>query len=252
VFKTKSGVGIDAGVMNQMMLGDSWSGIGMQIRERVPVTKKLKHINRRFSKRKKGSEGRRAMRRRLNAEYRHITNTRRDIRNKLTSTKSGIPSVFRTIATQKDHISGWQTMWGTRVQTSAIGGMMAVLRSKTHTPIIVDRWTPNTQPCPKCGALQPDLKGLENLSNRTPECWKCGFRTDRDIWSAMNDSNQIPLAERKPVDMKTYTKAMDYFNSIPHVKASLMEIPTFETRGKEAESRQAPYQGSHPTLVGGL
>ena len=250
--KPEAAAGCDAGVLNQMTVANPWDGVGIQIREKVPLTESLKRINRRFSKRQKGSAGRREMLRRLNAEYRHITNTRRDVRNKLTSTKSGLPSVYKTIATQKDHIKGWQKMWGTAVQTSAVGGMMAALRSKAHTPILVDRWMPTTQPCPRCGAPNADLRGLENLSNRTPECHACGFRTDRDVWAAQNDALLIPLAERKPVDTKAATKLVGYLNSIPHVEASLVETPTFDTCGKETDGRQAPSDGSHPNSFGGL
>ena len=246
------GIGCDAGIKTQMVLANAWDGVGVQIKEGVRVTQKVRRLHRKFSSRTPKSRGRKAVQKRLNSEYRHITNSRRDIRNKLTSRISGIPSMFGTIATQKDHIAGWQKMWGTSVQTSAIGGMMTALKSKAYTPIVADRWIPMTQTCPNCKELNPEVRGFKNLSNRTFECQKCGFRTDRDVAGAMNCSLLIPLAERKPVDMKaSYTSMVEYFNSIPHVVASLMEIPTLDTRGKETEGRQASI-GSHPALAGGL
>jgi putative transposase len=233
----RMGVGIDGGIKNQLTFS-----IGLCVIEGVPATKYLRRLQRRLSRRSRlvevdgkivHSNNWFETRQQLNREFQRITNQRRDIRNKIVSRTT---STFDAVSTQKDHVGAWQRLWGRRVQMSAIGGIMRDLRTKARTPIVVDRWNPTTRTCFKCGALNE-----VDLSNRIYECRACDFRTDRD-WNASSiDWKQIPAEcrESTPVDIKTATEMMEYFNGIPHVKASLVETPTLVICGKET--------GSHPT-----
>jgi len=53
-----------------------------------------------------------------------------------------------------ENIKGWQSGWfGKRVSESALGGIIRDLKHKSHTPIVVDRYFPSTQLCPRCGIV---------------------------------------------------------------------------------------------------
>lgn len=244
----KKGLGIDGGIQHQLNFSNR-----VEIDEGVPITKKIRRLHRELSNREKLVNGKHSKNwfktnLKLNKAYQRLSSQRIDIRHKIVSKTI---STYETIAVQDDNIAGWQTMWGRRVQMSAIGGIMRDLRNKAHTPILVDRWTASTQTCSKCGVLNPEMK---DLSKRTFECEGCGFRTDRNWNASKNDWKQIPVERREstPLDTKVSTEMVGYFNSIPHVKASLVETSPSDAqllgeRIEEAASRE----GSHPTLVGG-
>jgi putative transposase len=207
----EKGVGIDAGLKHQLTLSN-----GLQIDESIPVTKRVKRLHRELSKRKIHGKNWFKTKTRLNRGYDRLTNQRTDIRHKLVSK---LVSTYDSIAIQNDNTAGWRRMWGRRVTTSAIGGIMSDLKTKPHTPIVIERFEPTTRKCSGCGALK-DL-GLEE---RIYQCGRCGLRIDRDLNAANNAWNAIPAEcrESTPVDTKAATELMGYFNSVPNVSASLV------------------------------
>jgi len=110
-------------------------------------------------------------------------------------------------------------MWGRRIAASAIGGIMSDLRKRSHTLVVVGRFVATTRTCSNCGAEKE-----VSLEERTYECQNCGLRIDRDLNSAINNWKKIPAERREltPVDTKAATEMMGYFNSIPHISASLV------------------------------
>jgi putative transposase len=213
-------IGVDAGVRHQLTLSN-----GVQIDEGVLDTKKVRRLHRELSRRE--SHGRNWYRtnKKLNKEHDRIANQRTDIRNKIVSK---LVSTYDSVAVQDDNIAGWQRIWGRRVSTSAIGGIMSDLKSKPRTPVVVDRFEPTTRRCSQCGTLNDFA-----LEERVYRCARCGLIIDRDLNSAINEWKAVPAERREftPVDTKAAIELLGYFNSIPNVSASLVE---------EA--------GSHPTL----
>jgi len=222
-FPRKS-LGIDAGIKNQLTLSN-----GLVVKEGVPVTRKIRHLHRELSKRKKYGKNWLRTQLKLNREYDKIANQRADIRHKIASR---LTSMYDAIAVQDDNIRGWQRMWGRKVTVSAIGGIMSDLRTKAHTPVEVKRFVATTARCCRCGARQE--VGLEE---RIYECHSCGFHIDRDLNAAINVWRMVPAERREltPVDTKTATELMEYFNSIPRVSASLVE-----EAGSQLPAREAP------------
>ena len=208
----KRAIGVDAGVRHQLTLSN-----GARIDEGVPVPKRVKRLHRKLSRRT--LRGKNWFRTNLNLgkEYNHLENQRVDIRHKVVSK---LVSTYESIAVQDDNIAGWQRMWGRRVATSAIGGIMSDLKERAHTPIAVDRFEPTTKKCSGC----EDLNDM-GLGERIYRCGECGLVIDRDLNAAINDWKEIPAERREstPVDTKTATELMEYFNSIPGVSASLVE-----------------------------
>jgi len=124
-------VGIDAGVRHQLTLSN-----GVRIDKAVPFTEKARILHRELSKRKRCGRNWSLTRDRLGKEYDHLANQRKDIRCKVVGK---LVSTYDSLAIQEDNIRGWQRMWGKRVATSAIGGIMSDLRRKSHTPVVVRR-----------------------------------------------------------------------------------------------------------------
>jgi putative transposase len=205
-------IGIDAGIKHQLTLSN-----GLQIDESVLISKKVRRLRRELKKRKLHSRNWLKTSTRLNKEYYRLVNKRKDIRHKIVSK---LVSTFDSVAVQDDNIAGWQRMWGRRVTTSAIGGIMSDLKNKPHTPIIVSRFVPTTRTCSSCGALNEVV-----LEERIYKCGRCGFTVDRDLNAAINDWKTVPAECREftPVDIRAATELMGYFNSIPNVSASLLK-----------------------------
>ena len=221
---------VDAGIEKQLTLNN-----GIDVVEGAPITEKVRRLHRELARREK-THGKNWFKTnlKLNKEYDRITNKRRDVKNKVVSR---IISTARTVHLQDDNIAGWQMMWGRRVQTSAIGGIMSALKQRAHTPVVVGRFVPTTKTCHRCGNVQ-DV----GLKERIFECVKGCPRIDRNLNStfcigqAVEDGEGwriVPVVcrESTPVDTKTSIEMLEYFNSISGVSAS----PVVEA-------------GSHPTF----
>ena len=204
-------IGVDAGVKHQLTLSN-----GLQIDEGVVITKKVRRLHRELSRRKLHGKNWFKSYTRLSRVYDGLANERTDIRHRIVSK---LVSTYDSIAVQDDNVAAWQRMWGKRVTTSAIGGIISDLKTKPHTPVVVKRFEPTTRKCSSCGALR-DI-GLEE---RDYQCDSCGLCIDRDLNAAVNDWKAIPAERREftPVDIRAATELMGYFNSIPNVSACLV------------------------------
>jgi putative transposase len=208
-----SKIGIDFGIENQLTLSN-----GLDIKEHVFPTRKIAQIHRRLSRRKRLGRNWQKTRERLDRECNKIKNQKSDTRNKIVGK---IVSSYETIKLQDDDIHSWQTMWGRKIQASAIGGITSALKNKAHTLVEVPRFTPTTKTCCSCRNIQ-----TVELKERIYLCTKCGLRIDRDLNSAINILNYGVPAERReftPVDTAASIGMMEYLNSIPRVSASLVE-----------------------------
>lgn len=48
----------------------------------------------------------------------------------------------------------WQRIWGMKILSTSIGGIISTLKQKVHTPVEVNRMYPSTKTCSKCGNIQ--------------------------------------------------------------------------------------------------
>jgi transposase len=213
-------IGVDCGVKEQLVFSN-----GVALKLQVPLTRRVKRLHRELSRRKRFCRIWWKTTVNLSREYGRIASRRLEIRRKVVSY---LASNYDCVATQKDNVAAWQRLWGRRIGATAVGGIMSDLRSKPHTPIVVDRFTPTTKTCCRCGSVKEI-----SLSERVYGCDSCGLVLDRNLNAAVNVWSNVPAVRREPtpVDMKAATEMLGYFNNIRHVSASLME---------EA--------GSHPTF----
>lgn len=208
-------VGTDTGIKEQVVLSN-----GVQVKFQVPVTKKIRRAHRELSGRRKHGRNWNKTRNKLSRAYDECTRQKRDIRNKIVH---GITTTYDVVCVQNDNVSGWQRMWGRRIQATAIGGLTSALQKKAQTPTEVPRFYPSTKTCSKCGATNNIV-----LTERIYHCTICGLTIDRNMNAATNIKNYgVPAECREltPEDTKTSTRLMEYLNSIPQVHASLVEEP---------------------------
>lgn len=163
-------VGIDFGIDTKITLSN-----GLKIDFELHETCRLKKMQRKLAKSKKGSRNREKLRFLLRKEYEKISNRRRDVQNKVIA----FLKLYGTVVFQDDFIKGWEALFGSQVHSSGIGGLKSRLSTSLETPIIVKRFEPTTQECFACGKLH-NL----SLSDRVIEC-ECGWKCDRDVNSAL-------------------------------------------------------------------
>jgi putative transposase len=215
-------VGIDFGLSRQLML----SGTGIAIQYTIPVSPKLRKLARKLSKQELHSKNWNKTRIKLNKEYDKATNIKQDIKNKVVSS---LKDKYGTVCFQDENVKAWQRIWGRKILTTSIGGIISTLKKKVHTPVEVPKMYPSTKTCSKCGNIQ-DIA----LDERVYVCKnkKCGNIMDRDYNSSINIESEglkrvgTVRTELTPVEIESSTLLfLGYFNSIPYVKASSVNEP---------------------------
>ncbi len=205
-------IGIDFGLKNQLTLSN-----GVSIKYSVPISNKLKKLQKRLSKKQLHSKNWRKAKLRVDKEYEKLTNIKGDIKNKIVHS---IKANYSIVCYQNDNIKGWQNLCGLKSNSTSIGGLMATLKQRVHTPVEVDRWYPSTKTCSVCGNKQDMF-----LDQRTYHCQSCDNTIDRDHNSAINIENEglkqldVPMVHRefKPMEIEPLLLQL---NNIPYVKAS--------------------------------
>jgi putative transposase len=208
-------VGTDFGIKNQATFSN-----GVRVNYGVPLPKRLKGLCKSLSRKKGSKKGERKSKNWLKAlakvqeAYEAHTNLKRDIRGKMFHF---LKENYQYVAFQNDYIAGWQRLWGRRILESSIGGLRSTF-SRVDTPIEVPRFYPSTKTCSCCGHVQQ-----VSLDERVFKCEKCGLEIDRDLNSANNDlAEGLWSVGITPVEKETSTRMLEYFNSIPGVRASLI------------------------------
>ena len=208
--KIKSCIGIDFGIATQMAFSN-----GIKVESKIPVSESTKKAGRQVSKSKKNSRNRFKLRMILQKRYERTNNQKKDIRKKIVSYLKN----NYTSSVQNEMIKQWQSgRFGKAINESAIGGIISEIKNLSDTHV-VRRSFPSTKLCPNCGCLN-DIK----LSDRYNKC-DCGYEKDRDIKSAINMLNEIPMERRKlkPSENCTSAEMLEYFKTIPNISVSLIQ-----------------------------
>jgi putative transposase len=238
-------IGIDFGCSTQLTLSN-----GIKIKYEVPVSKKIKQIDKAISRSIKLNKSITSNRIKLHnlkeKEYKKLNNKKSDIKNKILNI---LISNYKIICFQDESIRGWRSGGhGKKILNTAIGGIIADLKTKSHTPIMVGKFFPSTQICIKCKNRQK-----LNVSIRVYECPVCKYKEDRDVNAAKNILNEgiriftikdKTLAERKDDSMEVLASAkyiLDILRKIPNVIVSFTD--EVECRYKNiGSSRLSPIQ----------
>lgn len=147
-------------------------------------TRKLKQIQKSFSKSKKGGNRREQLRKRLAKQYEKVTNQRTDFLHKV-STK--LVRENQAIVIEDLNVKGMMRNHRLARSISSVGwsAFFSMLEYKCEwygkSLIRIGRFEPSSKMC-GCGYVNRDLK----LSDRSWTCPKCGVENDRDLLAAQN------------------------------------------------------------------
>jgi putative transposase len=197
-------VGIDLGIKHFCVLSNG-KKVGNP-RFGKGVENRIARLNRRVSRKIKGSNNRARARIRLARKYETITNRRRDFLHKLSSR---LVDENQTICIEDLNVRGMaanHSLAGS-IMDAAWGEFAAMLEYKSGwrggNLIFIGRFDPSSRMCSKCGHIHGGL----TLRMRSWTCERCGAEHDRDVNAAVNIRNfalnrqnmirQVPLDERE-------------------------------------------------------
>ena len=168
--------GIDMGVSTTVTTSD-----GVKYNVMVEESERIKKLQRKLLRQKKGSNNYYKTRLKLKYAYIKLSNKKRDKANKVVH---DILTGCDTVVMQDEQIAGWKTEFASdrnsKIQHSCLGAIKRKL-IESHKTVVLDRWYPTTQWCPLCGS-----NTKLNLSDRTFVCCNCHNTEDRDIHAANN------------------------------------------------------------------
>jgi putative transposase len=207
-------IAIDLGVHAKLTLSN-----GVKIDFELRETERLKALQRKLAKTKKGSTNRRKLRFLLRREHEKIARRRRDVHNKVLAFLKG----YKEVVFQEDFVKGWASLFGGQVHSSGVGGLKARLSDSLATPIPVERYEPTTKECFACGRLH-EL----SLGDRVLEC-ECGWTCDRDRNAALvilrkglglspDQAVGLDRPELTPLEREAITRIL---GSSPYIRVSL-------------------------------
>ena len=170
--ENKPDLGLDFGIKTTLTTSEG-EKYDITVREQG----RLKGLQKKLARQKKGSRGWYATRHLIRREYEKLANKRRDKANKV---YHDITKGRSLIVMQDENIKGWHKgLFGKQVQNSALGTLKSKLKANPNV-IVIDRFFPSTRMCPNCGAIKEDI----TLSDRIFICDSCGYTEDRDVKSA--------------------------------------------------------------------
>jgi len=171
-------VGLDFGIKDNIITSD-----GEKFNCSVQETDYLKFLQRKLSKKQKGSKRYYRCLNQLQKEHEHLTNKKNDDSNKLISY---LLKNYDVIYFQDEQISKWRKFcpgFARNIQHSYLGRVKSklVMLEKSGRSFKISRSLPTTKYCPQCGNLNKEI----TLADRIYNC-SCGYSYDRDVHAAKN------------------------------------------------------------------
>lgn len=169
--KNKETIGIDFGCSTAFTLSN-----GKKYNVYVKETERLKTLQRKLARQKKGSNNRYKTISKIKKEYQKLFNQKNDLTNKFIYELS----CYDKIIIQDEQLTQWKVNHGKKIQHSILGRVKAKLIQQDNV-IILNKWLPTTKYCRKCGEMV-DI----SLSQRMFKCPICKESEDRDVHAAKN------------------------------------------------------------------
>ena len=178
-------IGLDFGIKTNITTSE-----GEKIDVSVEESERLKMLQKKLQRQKKGSNNRYNTIQKLRREYQYLSNVKEDKANKIVHELKQ----YSTIVIQDEQLKKWHQkevdengkdknkVMRKIVQHSCMGLIKSKLINLPQT-VVIDKYIPTTKWCPRCHKLN-EL----SLNDRTYKC-ECGYQEDRDVHSAMNMLN---------------------------------------------------------------
>lgn len=170
--KPKPPVGLDFGIATNITTSD-----GVEWSVAIGESERLKRLQRKLQRQKKGSNSRHKTLMALRKEYERLGNKKDDAASKLVAALKG----HEFVAFQDENLASWKRKrwFGGAVRRSAMGRVKARLKALPGSRM-VGRFEPTTKACRACGKLNSIA-----LSERVYRC-SCGYAMPRDRHAALN------------------------------------------------------------------
>ena len=182
-------IAIDFGVKNSFTLSD-----GRTFNYSFEETERMKRLQQKLSRQKKGSNNRRKTKEKLKKAYQKLSNKKKDAANKFVV----MISHYNRVCIQDEQLDSWKVEGSRarfnskRIQHSILGLTKSKLINLPQT-VVLEKWIPTTQWCHVCGNKTKTTGSVFNCSN-------CGDSGDRDVHAAKNMlfilENFIPVERR--------------------------------------------------------
>ena len=181
-------VGLDFGIKDNIITSD-----GEKFNCSVQESDYLKFLQRKLSKKQKGSKRYYRCLNQIQKEHEHLTNKKNNAANKLVA---NLLKNYDMIYFQDENLVEWkkkkfskktgrklnQFSFGRQVQSSYLGRVKAKLvQLENSRTFKISKWSPTTKLCPNCGCLNEEI----TLDERFFKC-DCGYSQDRDVHAAKN------------------------------------------------------------------
>lgn len=178
-------LGIDLGIKSLAVCSDGRTFDNPKSLQRS--LDRLKMLQKRLSRKQKGSANRNKARSRVARLQEYIANRRKDNLHKITNALTH-DSQVRTICMENLNVKGMQRNHhlAQAVGDASFGTFLTLLEYKCRwygvNLIKIDRFAPSSKTCGKCGYVYKRLK----LSERSWICPECGMHHNRDFNAACN------------------------------------------------------------------
>ena len=185
VIQGDTALGIDLGIKSLAVCSDGRTFDNPKNLQRS--LDRLKLLQKRLSRKQKGSANRNKARIRVARLQEHIANSRKDSLHKITHALTH-DSQVRTICMEDLNVKGMQRNHhlAQAVGDASFGIFLTLLEYKCRwygvNLIKIDRFAPSSKTCSQCGYIYKGLK----LSERSWTCPECGTHHDRDFNAACN------------------------------------------------------------------
>ena len=179
----ETSVGIDLGIKDYAILSDGTKYSNPKYYENNRL--KLKVLQQKFARTKKGSNRHEVMRLKVARQYKKITNSKIDFLHKLST---DLIRRYNTICLENLNVEGMMKNHNLAmaIQSASWSEFVSQLKYKAEWEgkniVFIGRFEPSSKTCSKCGYVKHDLK----LSDREWVCPICGKHHDRDINAAIN------------------------------------------------------------------
>ena len=163
-------IGLDFGIHTNITTSE-----GEKLDVSVEESERLKMLQKKLQRQKKGSNRRYKTVKKIRREYLKLSNKKKDKANKIVH----MLKQYDTIVIQDEQLSEWHKQKGmSKVVQHSCMGMVKSKLTKLDNIIVLDKYIPTTKWCPCCHMLN-EL----SLNDRTYVC-RCGYEQDRDIHAA--------------------------------------------------------------------
>ena len=179
-------IGVDVGIKHLAVTSDGVYYDNPKALRRYE--RKLKRLQRRLSKRKRGSQNHRKMKDKITKLHYRIWCIRNDAHHKAST---AIVNSASCIGVESLNVKGMvkNRRLAKALSDASLSSFLMMIKIKANTLGVkvmeADRFYPSSKTCSVCGAVDSDL----SLSDRIYHCSSCGHIQDRDLNAAINLKN---------------------------------------------------------------